>query len=72
LANVYIEARPKGRPEGTLVIDYVIEDHSNRLLASCRTQDEALEWAKSQGHTPLVPMVRHQNNKNKLDHWRPG
>jgi hypothetical protein len=28
MAVVYIEARPKGRIEGTPVTDYVVEDHA--------------------------------------------
>jgi hypothetical protein len=71
MTNVYIEARPKGGAEATLVIDYVIENDASQLLESCRTQDEAIEWARSQGHVPLVPLVRHLNDKTKPDHWRP-
>jgi hypothetical protein len=26
MANVYVEARPKGRPEGSPIQDYVVED----------------------------------------------
>ena len=52
MANVYIEARPKGQPEGTVVIDYVIEDQAEHLLERCRTQEEALEWARSRGPLP--------------------
>ncbi len=70
MANVYIEARPKGHAEGTVVVDYVIEDYAEHKLASCRTQEEALEWARSQDHAPLVPLIRHLNDKKKADHWR--
>jgi hypothetical protein len=28
MAIVYIEAQPKGRPDGTRIDDYVIEDHA--------------------------------------------
>ena len=27
--NVYVEARPKGRPEGSAIDDYVVEDHAD-------------------------------------------
>jgi len=30
MANVYVEARPKGRPEGSHIDDYVVEDHADR------------------------------------------
>jgi hypothetical protein len=34
MANVYIEPRPKGRPEGDPVDDYVVEDHADHVLAN--------------------------------------
>ena len=54
MPNVYIEARPKGRPEGTPITDYIVEDGTNHPLASFKSQHEAIEWAKSKGHAPLV------------------
>jgi hypothetical protein len=30
MANLYIEARPKGRPEGDRIDDYVVEDQADR------------------------------------------
>ena len=70
MATVYIEARPKGRPEGTRIEDYVIEDQSSHILFTARTQQEAVQWAKQHGHLPHVARVRHLNNKAKPDHWR--
>jgi hypothetical protein len=29
MPNVYVEARPKGRPEGSAIDDYVVEDHAD-------------------------------------------
>ena len=49
--NVYIEGRPQRRPEGNPIEDYVVEDH---VLATYKTQQEAIRWAQSQGHTPHV------------------
>lgn len=46
MANIYIEARPKGRPEGTRIDDYVVEDHADHVLGNFRTQREAIDWAK--------------------------
>lgn len=37
MANVYVEARPKGRPEGDHIEDYVVEDHANQVLATFKT-----------------------------------
>jgi hypothetical protein len=70
MANVYVEARPKGRPEGDPIDDYVVEDHADSVLATFDTQEEAIDWAKAQGHSPLVARVRHLNDKKRPDHWR--
>jgi hypothetical protein len=70
MTNVYVEARPKARAEGTRIDDYVVEDHADHVLSTFKTQREAIDWAKVQGHTPLVARVRHLNDKKKPDHWR--
>jgi hypothetical protein len=54
MPNVYVEPRPKGRH----IEDFVVEDHADHILASFRTQQEAIDWAKGQGHAPLVARVR--------------
>ncbi len=69
MANVYIEPRPKGRPEGSRIDDYSVEDHADNVLATFRTQEEAIEWAKKKGHHPLVARVRN-TRKGNPDHWR--
>ena len=70
MSNVYVEARPKGRPEGDSITDYVVEDHADSVLFVSKTQKEAIEWAKSKGYHPLVARVRHLNDKKIPDHWR--
>lgn len=70
MANVYVEARPKGKQEDSPIDDYVVEDHADHVLATTRTQKEAIDWAKARGHSPLVARVRHLNDKKKPDHWR--
>jgi hypothetical protein len=70
MANVYVEARPKGRPEGTHIDDYVVEDHADHVLGTFSAQHEAIQWAEKEGHHPFVPRVRHLNDKKKPDHWR--
>jgi hypothetical protein len=71
MANVYIEARPKGRPEGSHIDDYAVQDYADHILATFKTQHEAVTWAKKkQGHHPFVARVRHLNDKKKPDHWR--
>jgi hypothetical protein len=70
MANVYIEPRPKGRPEGSAIDDYVVEDGADNVLKTFNTQKDAIDWAKKQGHHPLVARVRHLNNKKMPDQWR--
>ena len=40
------------------------------MLKTFNTQKEAIDWAKQQGHHPLVARVRHLNNKKMPDQWR--
>lgn len=70
MAAVYVEARPKGRPEGTHIQDYVVETQGDHVLGTFKTQKEAIDWSKTQGHTPHVARVRHLNDKKRPDHWR--
>lgn len=70
MAIVYIEARPKGRPEGSPITDYVVETAGDVVLHTSATQHAATAWAKQNGHTPHVARVRHLNDKRKPDHWR--
>ena len=42
MANVYIEARPKGRPEGSQIEDYVVEDRADYVRTTCDSQREAI------------------------------
>ena len=44
------------------------EDHADHILATLK----AINWARKQGHAPLVARVRHLNDKKKPDHWRAG
>ena len=64
---VYVEPRPKG---GGAIDHYVVEDHADHALKQLKTQEQAVDWAKEQGHTPLVARVRHLNDKKIPDHWR--
>ncbi len=70
MPNVFVEARPKGRSEGSHIEDFVVEDHADHVLATFKTQWEAIDWAKNNGHAPLVARVRHLNDKKKPDLWR--
>jgi hypothetical protein len=70
MVRVFVEARPKGRPEGSPIEDYVVEDHADHVLQTFKTQHEAIEWAKTTGHAPHVARVRHLSDKEKPDHRR--
>lgn len=71
MPNVYIEPRPKGRPEGTPIDDYVIEYEHGALATSqaFKTQAQAVSEAQRLGHQPLVARVRN-TSKGNPDHWR--
>jgi hypothetical protein len=68
MANV--EARPKRRPQGDAITGSVVEDHGDNRLASFAPQRDAIDWAKQEGHHPLVARLRHLNDKKVPDHWR--
>ena len=70
MTNVFIEARPKGRPEGSPIEDFVVEDRADLVMHTAKTQREAIDWAHKKGHTPLVARVRELNDKKRPDHWR--
>jgi hypothetical protein len=40
MSNVYVEPRPKGHPEGSHIDDYVVEDHADHALHTCKTRGE--------------------------------
>jgi hypothetical protein len=69
-AECLCEAQPKGRPDGSAIEDYAVEDHADHVLATFKTQQEAIDWSRKNGHAPLVARVRHLNDKKKPDHWR--
>jgi hypothetical protein len=70
MTTVFIEARPRGRPEGSPIDDYVVEEKGDCVLKTFRTQAEAIAWTKGEGHAAHVARVRHLNDKEKPDHWR--
>jgi hypothetical protein len=55
MANVYVEPRPKGRPEGSRIEDYVVEDQADHVLGTFTTQHKGIEWAKHSGHAHSSP-----------------
>ena len=62
---------PKGRKEGDPIDDYVVEEHASHVLATFKTQHEAIEWSKKQGHAPaLVEIARYKLERHKPLRWR--
>jgi hypothetical protein len=55
MAKVFIEPRPRGRPEGAAIEDFVVEEQGGRVLKTFKTQ----EAAKMEGRSPNVARVRH-------------
>ena len=41
MPNVYVEERPKGRPEGSAIEDYVVEDHADHVLATFKSRKQS-------------------------------
>ena len=64
MANVFIEPVD----DGHFIIEHADGAKDSRHF---KTQKEAIDHAKSQGHHPLVARVRHLNDKKIPDHWRP-
>jgi hypothetical protein len=44
MAEVYVEARPKGRREGSATEDFVVEEQRDRVLKTFKTQAEAIKF----------------------------
>jgi hypothetical protein len=70
MAVVFVEPRPKGKNEGDPIEEYVVETQADAPIATFKTQEAAIHWAKMNGHRPHVARVRHLNDKNRPDHWR--
>jgi hypothetical protein len=49
MANVYVEARPKGRPEGTAIEGYVVEEPSTAFSAVSLLNLTQLSGQRSEG-----------------------
>jgi hypothetical protein len=50
MANVYVEARPKGRPEGSPIEDFVVEDHRPRAQ-QFQNAERGDRLARKNGHS---------------------
>src|SRR5579871_1729032 len=70
MTNAFVEPRPKGKPDGSAISDFVVEDRADHVLATFKTQEEAIHWARTHGFMTHVARVRHLNDKKKPDQWR--
>jgi hypothetical protein len=57
---------PRAAPKVLILIIMWSKTAPDHVLQTFKTQGEAIDWAKKNGHTP----VRHLNDKQKADHWR--
>jgi hypothetical protein len=70
MPDVYVEPRPKGRPENSPITHYVLEfAHGEQIGGNFPTQEAAANYAKQLGHRPLCARVRN-TSKGNPDHWR--
>lgn len=65
---VFIEPRPKGRSQAPTE-GYAVETSAGTVLNSFHSQQSAIDWAKDNGFTPLVALVRDPHKGNR-DHWQ--
>jgi hypothetical protein len=70
MSVVYVEAPPKAGRKGARSRTTFSRDHADSVLATFKTQHDAIAWAKQEGHSPHVARVRHLNKKTEPDHWR--
>ena len=42
-----------------------MEDHADHVLATLKTQEEAIDWFRENDHAPLVAGVRRLNDKKR-------
>ena len=62
MPNVYIEARPKGRPEGSAVDDFVVEDHAGQVLADAEGSNRV--GTEEQPFAARCPRATSQRQEN--------
>jgi hypothetical protein len=55
MPNVYVEARPKGRSEGSSIEDFVVEDHADHALGTLKRRKRR---STGPGRTAIRPLSR--------------
>jgi hypothetical protein len=68
VVKVYIEARPKGRPEGSPIEDYVVEEQGDRVLKTFKTQQRRSPGQRVGSLAPrgARPAFERQENSGSL------
>ncbi len=62
---VFIEPRPKGYPEDSPIDNYSVGTSARNVLITFTSQKPVIDWAKEQGHAPLVALARHPHKGNR-------
>jgi hypothetical protein len=52
MTTVFIEARPKGRREGTAIVDYVVEEQGDRFLKAFKPRQRPSPGRRVRGTRP--------------------
>ncbi len=70
--KVYIESKPKGRNESDKIDHYEIEKDGGQSVDDKKyaTQTAAHQFAKQQGHHPILCARVRVTFKGNPDHWR--
>jgi hypothetical protein len=69
MGTVFIEPIPKDCGKGAPIQYYTVETRAHEKLKTFDTQEDAVLWARKEGHTIYVARVR-ETNKATPDHWR--
>jgi len=70
MANVFVELRPKGKPEGSPTTDYIVEDHADHPLATFKTQEQPSNGLKSMLIRRTSRASDALTTKRSPNHWR--
>jgi hypothetical protein len=65
MPNVYVEARPKERPNDGPIEDYVVEDRANHVLSHSRTKARPLPGPARKATGLSSPRSRTSARKNR-------
>jgi hypothetical protein len=70
MPNVYVEARPKGRPEGSAIEDYVVEDHADHVLATVQNTAGGNRLVQKERTRPAGRARAAPERQKETGHWR--